>query len=188
MATQASLPQPEYSRNMRLIGHSSQGGKPDGVQVMVHRGYAYVGHMVSQGVSIIDVRDAKNPRPAGFIAAPPNTWNVHLQVHDDLLLVINARDLFADASFAQEKVYYTRSVAQTVSTRQEGRSWSAGLRIFDISIPDESQGKFTTVAGLIIFNTGVMPNVGDRYIFGPYELEVIDKDGQRIDKIMVTRL
>lgn len=136
MATQASLPQPEYSRNMRLIGHSNQGGKPDGVQVMVHRGYAYVGHMVSQGVSIIDVRDAKNPRPAGFIAAPPNTWNVHLQVHDDLLLVINARDLFADASFAQEKVYYTRSVAQTVSTRQEGRSWSAGLRIFDISIPD----------------------------------------------------
>ncbi|ATM96537.1 Uncharacterized conserved protein [Yersinia frederiksenii] len=136
MAKQGYLPTPEYSRNMRLIGHSSQGGKPDGVQVMVHRGYAYVGHMVSQGVSIIDVRDAKNPRPAGFIAAPANTWNVHLQAHDDLLLVINARDLFADASFAEEKVYYTRSVAQTVSTRQEGRSWSAGLRIFDISTPD----------------------------------------------------
>ncbi len=62
------------------------------------------------------------------------------------------------------------------------------IKNFDISIPYESQGKFTTVAGLIIFNTGVMPNVGDRYIFGPYELEVIDKDGQRIDKIMVTRL
>ncbi|CNE50414.1 LVIVD repeat-containing protein [Yersinia mollaretii] len=137
MATQGTLPTPEYSRNMRLIGHSDQGGKPDGVQVMVHRGYAYVGHMVSQGVSIIDVRDAKNPRPAGFIAAPANTWNVHLQAHDDLLLVINARDLFADASFAEEKVYYTRSVAQTVSTRQEGRSWSAGLRIFDISTPDK---------------------------------------------------
>ncbi|WP_145543474.1 LVIVD repeat-containing protein [Yersinia frederiksenii] len=136
MAKQGYLPTPEYSRNMRLIGHSSQGGKPDGVQVMVHRGYAYVGHMVSQGVSIIDVRDAKNPRPAGFIAAPANTWNVHLQAHDDLLLVINARDLFADSSFAEEKVYYTRSVAQTVSTRQEGRSWSAGLRIFDISTPD----------------------------------------------------
>ncbi|MDN0120816.1 LVIVD repeat-containing protein [Yersinia frederiksenii] len=136
MAKQGYLPTPEYSRNMRLIGHSSQGGKPDGVQVMVHRGYAYVGHMVSQGVSIIDVRDAKNPRPAGFIAAPANTWNVHLQAHDDLLLVINARDLFADASFAEEKVYYTRSVAQTVSTRQEGHSWSAGLRIFDISTPD----------------------------------------------------
>lgn len=63
MATKGSLPIPEYSRNMRLIGHSDQGGKPDGVQVMVHRGYAYIGHMVSQGVSIIDVRDAKTRAP-----------------------------------------------------------------------------------------------------------------------------
>ncbi|GKW07176.1 LVIVD repeat-containing protein [Pectobacterium carotovorum] len=131
------LPTPDYSRNMRLIGHSDQGGRPDGVQVMVHRGYAYIGHMVSQGVSIVDVRDAKNPKPAGFIAAPPSTWNIHLQTHDDLLLVVNARDLFADASFAEEKVYYTRSVADTVSTKQQDKSWSAGLRIFDISTPDK---------------------------------------------------
>ncbi|AOR57961.1 LVIVD repeat-containing protein [Pectobacterium parmentieri] len=131
------LPTPDYSRNMRLIGHSDQGGRPDGVQVMVHRGYAYIGHMVSQGVSIVDVRDAKNPKPAGFITAPPGTWNIHLQTHDDLLLVVNARDLFADASFAEEKVYYTRSVAETVSTKQQGKSWSAGLRIFDISMPDK---------------------------------------------------
>ncbi|ANI28642.1 signal peptide protein [Yersinia entomophaga] len=137
MTTHSSLPKPEYSRNMRLIGHSDQGGRPDGVQVMVHRGYAYIGHMVSQGVSIVDVRDAKNPRPSGFIPAPPNTWNVHLQTHDDLLLVINARDLFADASFAEEKVYYTQSVGKTVNTRQGERNWSAGLRIFDISIPDQ---------------------------------------------------
>ncbi|MDX5627819.1 MULTISPECIES: LVIVD repeat-containing protein [unclassified Brenneria] len=131
------LPTPEYSRNMRLIGHSDQGGRPDGVQVMVHRGYAYIGHMVSQGVSIVDVRDARHPKPAGFIAAPSGTWNIHLQAHDDLLLVVNARDLFADASFAEEKVYYTRSVAETVSTKQQGKSWSAGLRIFDISTPDK---------------------------------------------------
>ncbi|MCA6965404.1 LVIVD repeat-containing protein [Pectobacterium carotovorum] len=131
------LPTPDYSSNMRLIGHSDQGGRPDGVQVMVHRGYAYIGHMVSQGVSIVDVRDAKNPKPAGFIAAPPGTWNIHLQTHDDLLLVVNARDLFADASFAEEKVYYTRSVADTVSTKQQDKSWSAGLRIFDISTPDK---------------------------------------------------
>ena len=130
-----SLPIPEFSRNMRLIGHSDQGGRPDGVQVMVHRGYAYVGHMVSSGFSIIDVRDAKNPRPAGYIAAPPGTWNVHLQAHDDLLLVINARDLFADVRFADEKVYYTRSVGETVRALQaKGRR--AGLRIFAISLPD----------------------------------------------------
>jgi len=25
------LPKPDYARNMRLIGHSDQGGRPDGV-------------------------------------------------------------------------------------------------------------------------------------------------------------
>ena len=33
--------------------------------------------------------------------------------------MINARDLFADARFADEKVYYTRSVGDTVSDVQE---------------------------------------------------------------------
>ncbi|MGN5901253.1 hypothetical protein ACNTMI_22650, partial [Klebsiella pneumoniae] len=100
----SALPSPEYSRNMRLIGHSDQGGRPDGVQLMVHRGFAYIGHMVSQGFSVVDVRDPTRPTTVNYIAAPPGTWNVHLQAHDDLLLVINARDLFADARFADEKV------------------------------------------------------------------------------------
>lgn len=130
-----ALPEPDYSRNMRLVGHSDQGGRPDGVQVMVHRGYAYIGHMVSGGFSIVDVRDAKNPRAVRYVPAPPGTWNVHLQAHDDLLLVINARDLFADTRFADERVYYTRSVGDTVK-EVKGREWAAGLRIFDISQPE----------------------------------------------------
>ena len=56
---------------MRLVGHSDQGGRPDGVQVMVHRGHAYVGHMFSKGFSVIDVRDPKNPRAVNYLAAPP---------------------------------------------------------------------------------------------------------------------
>ncbi|WP_034917878.1 LVIVD repeat-containing protein [Erwinia sp. 9145] len=128
------LPTPEYSRNMRLIGHSDQGGRPDGVQVMVHRQFAYVGHMVSQGFSVIDVRNPRQPKTVNYVAAPPGTWNVHLQAHDDLLLVINARDLFADVRFADEKVYYTRSVGHTTADIQE-KSWQSGLRIFDISSP-----------------------------------------------------
>jgi hypothetical protein len=34
-------PKPDYARNMRIVGHSDQGGRPDAVQVMVHRGFAY---------------------------------------------------------------------------------------------------------------------------------------------------
>ena len=97
------LPKPDYARNMRIVGHTDQGGRPDGVQVMVHRGFAFVGHMFSKGFSVIDVRDPKNPRAANYIAAPANTWNIHLQVHDNLLLVIHAKDMFAAAEFADER-------------------------------------------------------------------------------------
>jgi hypothetical protein len=31
------------SRNVKFISHSDQGGRGDGVQIMVHRGYAYIG-------------------------------------------------------------------------------------------------------------------------------------------------
>ena len=49
------------SRNVKFISHSDQGGRGDGVQIMVHRGYAYIGHGYSNGITVIDVRDPKNP-------------------------------------------------------------------------------------------------------------------------------
>jgi hypothetical protein len=134
-----SLPTPDYARNMRLVGHSDQGGRPDGVQVMVHRGHAYIGHMFSKGFSVIDVRDPNNPRAVDFQAAPPGTWNIHLQAHDDLLLVINAKDMFAEAAFADEHAYYRGQVGAVVgtatATAQQIRDWTAGLAVYDISVP-----------------------------------------------------
>jgi hypothetical protein len=134
----ADLPRPGHARNMRLVGYCDQGGRPDGVQVMVHRGHAYVGHMFSKGFSVVDVRDPKNPRAAAYIAAPPGTWNIHLQTHDDLLLVINAKDMFAAAEFADEHAYYRGQLGTVVGTAQAtstARNWTAGLAVYDISQP-----------------------------------------------------
>ena len=78
-------------RNVKFISHSDQGGRGDGVQIMVHRGYAYIGHGYSNGISVIDVRDPKNPRPVAFVPCPPNTRAIHLQTHEDLLLAVNGR-------------------------------------------------------------------------------------------------
>jgi hypothetical protein len=134
----ADLPQPDYARNMRLLGWCDQGGRPDGVQIMVHRGFAYVGHMFSKGFSIIDVRDPKNPRAVDYLRAPPGTWNIHLQTHDDLLLVINAKDMFAAVEFADERAYYRGQLGTVVGTAQAttaARNWTAGLAVYDISQP-----------------------------------------------------
>ncbi len=134
----ADLPRPDHARNMRLIGHCDQGGRPDGVQVMVHRGHAYVGHMFSKGFSVIDVSDVRRPRAVNYLPAPPGTWNIHLQTHDDLLLVINAKDMFAAAEFADEKAYYKSQIGKTVGTAQRKssmRDWTAGLAVYDIAKP-----------------------------------------------------
>jgi len=129
------LPRPDYARNMRLIGHSDQGGRADGLQVMVHRGFAYVAHPWSGGFTIIDIRDPKHPGATVFVPAPPNTWTIHLQTHDDLLLVVHALDLFADARFADEEAYCTGSVGDAVSGA-DARRWSAGVAIYDIARPE----------------------------------------------------
>jgi hypothetical protein len=134
----AELPPPDYARNMRLIGYTDQGGRSDGIQIMVYRGYAYIGHAFSKGFSVIDVRDPTNPKPVNYVAAPPNTWNIHLQAHDDLLLVIHGKDLLAQAAFADEHQYYKPDTDkfQAAATKSDTGSFSAGLAVYDISKPD----------------------------------------------------
>jgi hypothetical protein len=147
----AELATPDHARNMRLLGFSDQGGRPDGVQIMVHRGHAYIGHMFSKGFSIVDVRDPRQPRAAGYIPAPANTWNIHLQVHDDLLLVVNAKDMFAAAEFADERAYYRGQLGQVVGTAaasSAARNWTAGLAVYDVAKPDAPRRiGFMPVAG-----------------------------------------
>jgi hypothetical protein len=93
--------------------------------------------MFSKGFSVLDVRDPSNPRAINYIAAPPNTWNIHLQTRDDLLLVIHAKDMFASAEFADERAYYKGALGQKVGTAdaKRVRDWSAGLAIYDIAVP-----------------------------------------------------
>ena len=145
-----ALPTPDYARNMRIIGHSDQGGRPDGMQLMVQRGYAYIAHMFSGGFSVLDVRDPKNPRAVAYNPAPADTWTIHLQTHDDLLLVIHAKDMFSAAEFVDEHAYYSGALGQTVGTAEAKRTrdWSAGLAVYDISKPDQPKRiGFMPVAG-----------------------------------------
>src|ERR1700745_2154229 len=132
----SDLPAPDYAPNMRIVRRSDQGGRPDGVQIMVHRGFAYVGHMFSKGFSVIDVRDPKQQKAVQYVPAAHNTWNIHLQTHDDLLLVINAKDMFAAAEFQDERAYYKGELGRKVGTADAGkrvRDWRGGLAGYDIS-------------------------------------------------------
>jgi len=140
MASQ-NLPEPDYAKNMKLIGYSDQGGRADGVQLMVNKGFAFTGHMFSKGFSVIDVRDPRDPKPVNYVPAPNNTWNIHLQTHGDLLLVINAKDMFAAPEFQDERNYYKGVLGKKVGTSDadssKTRDWTAGLAVYDIANPAE---------------------------------------------------
>ena len=86
-------PAATHSKNIRLLARCDQGGRPDGVQVIVHKGHAFIGHMFSDGFTVVDVRDPRQPKTAAFVAAPKNTRSHHLQVHGDILLAVNGPNI-----------------------------------------------------------------------------------------------
>jgi hypothetical protein len=132
------LPKADYAKNMQLIGYCDQGGRPDGVQLMINKGHAFIGHMFSKGFSVVDVRNPREPKAVNYIAAPHNTWNIHLQTFGDLLLVINAKDMFAAAEFQDERAYYKGALGKKVGTADKSaktRDWTAGVAVYDIAEP-----------------------------------------------------
>lgn len=128
-----SLLTPDYAKGLRLIGHTYQGGRPDGIQVMVSSGFAYVGHVFSGGFSVIDVRDPINPIFVRHISQPGVTWSQHLQTHGDLLLVVNMRDMLRGGDVAVSSDYYKGSIGDKVDLAGQKATHSAGMRVFDIS-------------------------------------------------------
>ena len=47
---------------------------------------------------------------------------------------------------------------------------------------------FHTLAGFILHLAGELPGVGDSYEYQGYRFRVVDKDGNRIDKLMITKI
>ncbi len=54
--------------------------------------------------------------------------------------------------------------------------------------PKENSKGFSTLAGFILEHLGNIPNTGDNFETQGYKFEVVDMDGRRIDKVMVTPL
>src|SRR3569833_723234 len=125
------LPTPDYATaNMRLVGYNDQGGRCDGVQIMVHQGFANISQIFSKGFSVIDVRDPAHPKTHKYVAAPHNTWTLHLQTAEDKLLVVHNKDMFAQAELADEKNYYKGSVDHHANDVHEKRDWSVVFVFF----------------------------------------------------------
>jgi putative hemolysin len=58
----------------------------------------------------------------------------------------------------------------------------------DLPEDDTWEGRgFSTIAGLILDQLGHIPSIGDDVQWNGLGLEVVDMDGQRIDRVLITR-
>lgn len=62
------------------------------------------------------------------------------------------------------------------------------VKLFDVELGYLLTNQYSTVAGMFMYHVKHMPIVGEKLIIDKYELEIVDKDGQRIDKIILTKL
>lgn len=56
------------------------------------------------------------------------------------------------------------------------------------ALPEEDRDLYNTVAGLVMAVAGHLPKTGERVDIGAWRVEVIDLDGRRIDKVLVSPL
>lgn len=77
-------------------------------------------------------------------------------------------------------------------TREDGSflvsGWMQADEFHDrIGVPIPKDAKFETVAGFVLAELNHLPTVGEKFERGPWKFEVIDLDGRRIDKVLVSR-
>ncbi len=59
--------------------------------------------------------------------------------------------------------------------------------IFEIdNLPEEDNGTFQTIGGFVMSNMHRIPSVGSHFTVGDFTYEVVDMDGMRVDKILLT--
>ncbi|HYE88456.1 MAG TPA: hemolysin family protein [Vicinamibacterales bacterium] len=55
------------------------------------------------------------------------------------------------------------------------------------SLPEEESGAYHTIGGFVMARLGRVPKAADAFEWGGMRFEVMDMDGRRIDKVLVTR-
>lgn len=78
--------------------------------------------------------------------------------------------------------------------RRDAQSWlvDGGVSVDDLlehlqrkSLPSTSPRGYSTVAGLVLAQLGRFPKVGERLVWEGLQIEVVDLDGKRIDRVLI---
>ena len=79
--------------------------------------------------------------------------------------------------------------------KRDDNSWLADaqypyfelLRYFGFK-DEDSEGDYNTIAGMILDKMGKIPHPGEKLLWHDFEIEIVDMDGMRIDKLIIKRI
>jgi putative hemolysin len=84
---------------------------------------------------------------------------------------------------------------EAAATRREDGSWlfDGMIQIDELKdyldvdeLPDEADGSYETLSGLMMAQLGRIPIVGDHFEWNHLHFEVMDMDGRRVDKVLIS--
>jgi len=114
--------------------------------------------------------------------------------YSDLQGMVTLRDVI-DA-IVGNMAFNETEVENEVTVREDG-SWlvdgSVSIerlkQVLDVtSLPDDDEGFFHTAAGFVLHMLGHIPKAGEHFVAEGFRYEVVDMDGHRIDKLLVSAL
>jgi putative hemolysin len=54
-------------------------------------------------------------------------------------------------------------------------------------LPEEDRGRYNTLAGMVMLLLGHLPRTAESVDWAGWRFEVVDLDGKRVDKVLVSR-
>jgi putative hemolysin len=89
------------------------------------------------------------------------------------------------------------SASEPLAVQREDGSWliDGTMPAYELkellgirTLPGEQEGTFTTVGGFVMTSLGKVPAPGDHFEHNGWRFEVLDMDGNRVDKVLVSAL
>ena len=113
------IPPQGIGSRIKHISYSDQGGRPDAVQVMVNRKNVYVGHMFSNGITVLDANDPRNLKPVTYwsLGQGDFTRTHQLQAANDLLIAANGANVVALQSYDNQRGYFENNLADSITKK-----------------------------------------------------------------------
>ena len=59
--------------------------------------------------------------------------------------------------------------------------------IFENYMTDLENVEYATVAGFVLCHIDKLPQIGEKFTFNDFTIEIVDIDGKRVDKILISK-